>query len=673
MIGGIETSPIITRMKFLVDDSGVNTMIEKVTQYQGIIQKLSGKITETLRPGAGKEGEDILIRTITPSIVPMKNLEDSLDTFKGSMQGSTQALVVADSEFNNLYGNLLNADEATQHTSTSMERFGKTTFITSTITNQFGDVISTNTRLMQQNQARFNMWALSIMFFGMQIQRIFGKMWTNMKDSYFKITENTTALGQANLRLSASMTFLQVSIMTALEPALLPLVETIIDLVNWFSGLPDNVKAAAGEFVIFGTAIGTLMSGAGSVTMFVSMGLIPLIAKLKGSGSVAESAQAAGWAVTGMGTSVATSSSSMLLSLGIAALAIITILEILRGGWADFEMAIKLHTLAIKYAAEQNWKEMGISLEMQNKTTIQGLLMGWSQLSVDLWNILLELGKGILKVWEWINPSTAPLVEEMIKSFTLIQQNAFIKLEQLKAKTSISVIKDTINEIGVSKELAQVLVDAGYKYNDVKSAIDQSTLSQAQATDFMKLYTETLATTLRATTDVTTATSASTNASQVRVMQIQAEIDKNNEFVKSNNAVATSINTISYAYGTTAASYSNMSEQQRVAAMTPAERSAAATQGGITGYWATHMQTGGIVTQPTLTMVGENYRPEAIIPLDRLNNMNQNSPSVNVGDINIDITTGPISSDIDMKDLANKVSDEIMKDIRNYTKYVPQW
>ncbi len=76
---------------------------------------------------------------------------------------------------------------------------------------------------------------------------------------------------------------------------------------------------------------------------------------------------------------------------------------------------------------------------------------------------------------------------------------------------------------------------------------------------------------------------------------------------------------------------------------------AVGTVKGVLGF-----QEGGIVTKPTLAMIGE-AGPEAVIPL---------RSGYTFGNINVSITGNTISSELDMRELARKVGDEITKRIK---------
>jgi hypothetical protein len=158
----------------------------------------------------------------------------------------------------------------------------------------------TQTRVMEDHRQRFKMYYLSIMFGAMQMQRTLGRVFADWKKDYFTMTENTTALGQATLRLQGAMTFLSVSIMTALEPVLVPLIETIINLVNWFTSLPPVVQQVAGMFVIGGIFIAGLLFAGAQIVLFTS----GISSWLTAMGLISPVAGAAGASLTGLGASM---------------------------------------------------------------------------------------------------------------------------------------------------------------------------------------------------------------------------------------------------------------------------------------------------------------------------------------------------------------------------------
>src|SRR3990172_5066700 len=109
----------------------------------------------------------------------------------------------------------------------TMDQVGDVTKVTTKRFDQFGDAISKNVRKIEDHRKRFQFWALSIMFGAMAVERFLTRVFRDMGSAYLKITENTTALGQATLRLQAAFTFFQVAMMEALGPVLIPILENL--------------------------------------------------------------------------------------------------------------------------------------------------------------------------------------------------------------------------------------------------------------------------------------------------------------------------------------------------------------------------------------------------------------------------------------------------------------
>ena len=135
---------------------------------------------------------------------------------------------------------------------------------------------------INKNRKVFQMWALSVMFGAMQISRILTRVFRGLADSFLKVTGHNTALGQAVLRTQAAFTFLGVSIMTALTPVLLPLIEMLIGLFDWFSNLDPTIQRIIGTIGLATLAFFTLLMVFASYTLFKS-GLLNMFAIL-GSG-----------------------------------------------------------------------------------------------------------------------------------------------------------------------------------------------------------------------------------------------------------------------------------------------------------------------------------------------------------------------------------------------------
>jgi len=621
-------------------------------------------------------------------------------------------------------------------TRTEMSKTGIVTTSIITTFDETGKAISKVKKELIDHRKKFEFWSLSIMFFGMQMKRVFGGMWKDMNTSYTKITENTTALGQANLRLSASMTFLQVSIMTALEPILIPLVETIIDLVNWFNELPEPIKQVAGLFIVGGYFTGGIMQALGSITMFVHYGLTPFIAKLTSSGLVIDQ----------FGDAVATTTSKV-PALGQAFLAILPWIIIValtaaaiwkeadetiawnnkmeidksKGDWDAYKThalarALEMQALipkvfttmfywigdavhtgietfrqavvgvaefiigilsALPGEAGETWRNIGVILEQGNQKMIEAAAevsvnaaVGYSNIMENIKNDtiskMIEMGvplKDIQEVYKTTGDVSQTVTRDMQVDLTGIKDKA----NAMTADLSVSA-SDITTKIGdLNNQLKTIPTEISTATENTTTAMNTSwqntTMAMNTTTDTFKINTETKITDMSKQT-----------ITQFDVIQ-KSYITMTNALIENTNTATAQI-VASFA-NATASVNAYIAALSRVpsnpisnfvnAAASTISSVANTVSNVITGKKTAE---GGVFTKPDIRLIGE-AGPEAVIPLDRLN-MNQ-TPSINVGDIKIDISTGPINNDVDIKDLANKVSDEIMKDIRNYTKYVPQW
>jgi len=115
----------------------------------------------------------------------------------------------------------------------------------------------------------FDMRLLSLMFGGMALKRLFGGMLRSIVNTFVKAEDNTSGLGKATVRLSASWEFLKFSIMDALNTDFfLGMIDAVINIIDWFSQLGDTAKQAllgimAGMFLL-----GAIMMTIGQTKLF---------------------------------------------------------------------------------------------------------------------------------------------------------------------------------------------------------------------------------------------------------------------------------------------------------------------------------------------------------------------------------------------------------------------
>ena len=144
------------------------------------------------------------------------------------------------------------------------------------------DQLERMNNLANKMSQRFDMNKLSIMFFGMTIQKTFQGIYDKMLNTFLMIDKKgMQPLTRGLTRMEAAFTFLEFSIMKAMEPILIPIIDTVVKLVDWFSQLPDSIKQAVGVITIMGVAFGGTLSVIGNVSLGI-MGIKGLLMDIKG-------------------------------------------------------------------------------------------------------------------------------------------------------------------------------------------------------------------------------------------------------------------------------------------------------------------------------------------------------------------------------------------------------
>jgi len=160
----------------------------------------------------------------------------------------------------------------------------KDTEKTLTLIDRKGNVVSSSTIKWNAEQKKWNasfkdtinmmpkfkMHLLSVMFFGMMLQRMMERLAMSTVSTFMKITEGQTTQAQAITRLTANWEYLKFSIghaiATVLEP-LLPIIEPIFEAIaDFVQQNPDVVFwSIAGALTA-----GIVMAGVGTVGLFLS-------------------------------------------------------------------------------------------------------------------------------------------------------------------------------------------------------------------------------------------------------------------------------------------------------------------------------------------------------------------------------------------------------------------
>jgi len=123
---------------------------------------------------------------------------------------------------------------------------------------------------MSKKIGRFRMEFLGLMFFGMQIYRVFSKFFRSMLEGYIKITRAQTAIGRQVTALTAQWTFFRFAIIEAMEPSLVSLIGTVMNVLEWLSALSPATKSMIGWFILASAAIGGFLMVLGQVSLGVS-------------------------------------------------------------------------------------------------------------------------------------------------------------------------------------------------------------------------------------------------------------------------------------------------------------------------------------------------------------------------------------------------------------------
>jgi|GEM_PF-3847909 len=126
---------------------------------------------------------------------------------------------------------------------------------------------------LQVSFGRFPGYLLSIMFFGMAIQRYIGGAIKDAVNSFLDLTDYATPLGSKIIELQGTFKLFQAELVTALEPILSSLIDHIIDLLNWFNNLNSDTKKLIGKVLIGAAAFGMLAFFVGTVGLGIN-GLI---------------------------------------------------------------------------------------------------------------------------------------------------------------------------------------------------------------------------------------------------------------------------------------------------------------------------------------------------------------------------------------------------------------
>lgn len=190
--------------------------------------------------------------------------------------------------------------------SKSIQTLGTTQKEVTTTTDKFNNILKQQEKITEGLPRRFQMHYLSVMFFGMNIQRTFMLMARSATQAYLKITEGQTSAAQSLIALSAGFTYLSFSVGEALGRFLEPFIPTILSIIESLSDWISQNETLVSGLIIFGIILGTLLFTIGTVRLGM-MGLITLL----GIGGMASSVATLGSAWEWLTIKVAVGSATM--------------------------------------------------------------------------------------------------------------------------------------------------------------------------------------------------------------------------------------------------------------------------------------------------------------------------------------------------------------------------
>lgn len=202
----------------------------------------------------------------------------------------------------------------------------------------------TNNRLKRSlGELPFAGWAMSIMFFGMAIQRMFMGVWKSSTAAFQEISHSVEGTTTGFDLLQGSLKYLGFSVGQALEPfaeKLVPIIDSVTELVNEFPNLTKNIIvggiALGTFFFVLGTGVLAFNGFKQAALLFFGKDLITSLIKAGG---------VVGWLKTtflALKTVITSMSLTSLLGIGgLIAGIILAVLWIFKlkeaiGGWGEF-------------------------------------------------------------------------------------------------------------------------------------------------------------------------------------------------------------------------------------------------------------------------------------------------------------------------------------------------
>ena len=183
--------------------------------------------------------------------------------------------------------------------------------VTSQLTYKFDEannLVDTFDKKVIDTRKHFAWWALSVMFFAMQVNRTIGKVMTSSINTMMKMTSGATLAGQAVTRLGVHWEFLKFSIGEAIGEALIPLLPALLGFIDMIADFIQQhpevaIGLIAGYFISMAAMnfaqIVLLLSSLSTTTVAASLSsFIHSLSTAKISAALEGALGAGGWLVS---------------------------------------------------------------------------------------------------------------------------------------------------------------------------------------------------------------------------------------------------------------------------------------------------------------------------------------------------------------------------------------
>jgi len=295
-----------------------------------------------------------------------------------------------------------------------------------------GKSIKATGGILEQLTSRFQGWALSIMFFGMAIQRLFMGITKFAFKTFNEIISSTEGAVSSVALLSASWQYLGFVIGSILEP----IIPVLMSIIMWMAEWVEEHPRLARWLIIIGVIVGTLMTLLGILVLGI-LGIVNAMKLFEITTKIVEASKLAWIALKGVVTTVG----AEILTAGKA---IKTAMVIPTSGWAlaGLLTVILIIIGLIIYAGikwQWNWKAMFAQMIVWFFQFIEALHLGLITIMNAMATLFSMIVDGIfwvvnqgIKAANWLREQVNKLLPEewQIGVFTSFQSD--LTRDQLK-------------------------------------------------------------------------------------------------------------------------------------------------------------------------------------------------------------------------------------------------